>query len=148
VEASACDTVVGGSNRIVEQESGGQSKGPAKTEIVVRFCCTLRVIGYNRRMNVRHVDSKLERPEIDSSFRGGFDHKIIKAYRKTMAIIRAAEDEQVFYALKGLHYEKRSGNRSHRAIDETQSPVSPDPSSRRGTRRNGRDYQHQGLSLT
>jgi proteic killer suppression protein len=30
-----------------------------------------------------------------------------------MQLIRAARDERDFYALKSLHYEKLSGNRSH-----------------------------------
>jgi toxin HigB-1 len=64
-------------------------------------------------MRVRHSDAKLERLERDASFRGGYDHKIIKAFRKTMAVIRAAVDEQAFYALKGLRFEKLQGNRSH-----------------------------------
>jgi proteic killer suppression protein len=64
-------------------------------------------------MQVRHVDSKLERLEADASFRGGYDHKIVKAFRKTMAVIRGAFDERTFYALKGLHYEKLKGDRSH-----------------------------------
>lgn len=64
-------------------------------------------------MDVRHLDPKLERLETEAAFRGGYDHKLIKAFRKTMAIIRAAADERTFYALKGLHYEKLQGQRSH-----------------------------------
>jgi proteic killer suppression protein len=63
-------------------------------------------------VQVRHADPKLERIEIDKGFRGGFDHKIIKSFRKTMAIIRAAVDERTFYAMKGLRYEKLKGNRA------------------------------------
>ncbi|MBV8780304.1 MAG: type II toxin-antitoxin system RelE/ParE family toxin [Phycisphaerae bacterium] len=62
-------------------------------------------------MRVEHLDPKLERLETDQSYRAGLDHKIIKAFRKTMAIIRAAVDERAFYALKGLHYEKLQGKR-------------------------------------
>jgi proteic killer suppression protein len=64
-------------------------------------------------MQVRHLDAKLERLETDAAFRGGYDHKIIKAFRKTMAIIRDAEDERLFYSFKGLHYEKLKRDRSH-----------------------------------
>ena len=73
-------------------------------------------------MDVRHLDPKLERLETDAPFRGGYDHKLIKAFRKTMAIIRAAADERTFYALNGLHYEKlqakRSQQRSMRLNDQ------------------------------
>jgi proteic killer suppression protein len=64
-------------------------------------------------MNVKHLDAALERLERDASFRGGYDHKLVKAFRKTMAILRAAVGERTFYALKGLHYEKLQGKRSH-----------------------------------
>lgn len=64
-------------------------------------------------MEVRHVDRKLQRLEIDRHFTAGFGHDVVRAYRKVMAVIRAAVDERAFYAMKSLHYEKLKGNRSH-----------------------------------
>jgi proteic killer suppression protein len=64
-------------------------------------------------MDVRHLDKKLERLEIDRNYVAGFGSDVIRAYRKVMAVIRAAVDERAFYAMKSLHYEKLKGNRSH-----------------------------------
>jgi len=64
-------------------------------------------------MDVRHVDKKLERLEVDENYTAGFGREIVRAYRKVMGIIRAAADERAFYAMKSLHYEKLKGNRSH-----------------------------------
>ena len=36
-----------------------------------------------------------------------------KSYRRKMQFIRAARNEQDFYAMKSLHYEKLKGSRSH-----------------------------------
>jgi toxin HigB-1 len=53
----------------------------------------------------------LERLETDEEYTAGFDAKLVRAYRKLMQLIRAAEDERAFYALKSLHYEKLKGDR-------------------------------------
>ncbi len=64
-------------------------------------------------MNVRHDDRKLERLETDVTFRiKRFGPDVTKAFRKVMAWIRAAKDEQAFYNLKSLHYEKLRGSRA------------------------------------
>lgn len=64
-------------------------------------------------MNVRHADRTLQRLEAEPGFRAKrYGPEIIKAFRRRMAVIRAARDEQDFYALKSLHYEKLQGNRS------------------------------------
>jgi len=73
-------------------------------------------------MDVRFGDASLKRLEADPSFTAGFDAAIVKAFRKRMQLIRAANDERVFYAMKSLHYEKlkgdRDGQRSMRLNDQ------------------------------
>lgn len=64
-------------------------------------------------MQIRHADKSLERLETDDHYNAGFGRDVTKAYRKRMALIRAAADERAFYALKSLHYEKLKGDRSH-----------------------------------
>jgi proteic killer suppression protein len=64
-------------------------------------------------VDVRHVDKKLERLEIDENYSAGFSVDIVRAYRKVMGVIRAAVDERAFYAMKSLHYEKLKGKRGH-----------------------------------
>jgi|SRR5579859_3267330 len=64
-------------------------------------------------MLVRHADRKLERVEFEPSFRAGFGPDLVKAFRKRMQFIRDAANENDFYALKSLHYERLKGNRSH-----------------------------------
>ncbi len=63
-------------------------------------------------MDVRHADKKLERLETDLHYRGGFGPDVVKAYRRRMQYIRAAVDEQAFFAMKSLHYEKLKGDRA------------------------------------
>ena len=64
-------------------------------------------------MEVEFADDDLDRLEVDPRFTAGLQEGVFKAYRKVMQIIRAAPDERDFYALKGLHFEKLQGNRSH-----------------------------------
>ena len=64
-------------------------------------------------MNVLHADAKLVRLEADPDYRAGFGRDVVKAYRKRMQFIRAARDEQDFYSMKSLHYEKLKGKRKH-----------------------------------
>lgn len=74
-------------------------------------------------MDVRHEDRKLERLERDAAFRiKQLGPDVTRSYRKVMTWIRAAKDEQAFFNLKSLHYEKlkgsRSGQRSMRLNDQ------------------------------
>jgi proteic killer suppression protein len=62
-------------------------------------------------MEVRHDDPNLERLEADPKFSNGLDQAIVKAFRKRVQLIRAANDERDFYALKSLHFEKLEGDR-------------------------------------
>ncbi|HLL90760.1 MAG TPA: type II toxin-antitoxin system RelE/ParE family toxin, partial [Tepidisphaeraceae bacterium] len=51
--------------------------------------------------------------EVEPGYTAGFGRDVVKAYRKRLAVIRAAVDERAFYAAKSLHYEKLKGDRSH-----------------------------------
>ncbi len=62
-------------------------------------------------MEVAFDDDALDRLETDPGFNAGFPDSVVKAYRKRMQQIRAAEDERAFYALKSLHFEKLKGDR-------------------------------------
>lgn len=64
-------------------------------------------------MDVRHLIRKLERLEFDRHYLGGFGPDVVKAFRRRMQFVRAAQDERDFYAMKSLHYEKLKGQRSH-----------------------------------
>jgi proteic killer suppression protein len=64
-------------------------------------------------MDVRFADDELDRLETDEDFNAGFEVAIVRKFRKTMQLIRAAPDERTFYELKSLHYEKLKGKRSH-----------------------------------
>ena len=63
-------------------------------------------------MEVSFGDPDLDRLETDARFEGGLSSSVVKAYRKRMQQIRAAQDERAFYALKSLHFEKLKGERS------------------------------------
>jgi proteic killer suppression protein len=65
-------------------------------------------------MDVRFADDELDRLETDEDFNAGFEVAIVRKFRKTMQLIRAAPDERTFYELKSLHYEKLKGQRGKR----------------------------------
>lgn len=64
-------------------------------------------------MDVEHADERLARLESDSRFTGGFSAEVVRAYRKRLWFIRQALDERDIYAMKGNHFEKLQGARSH-----------------------------------
>ena len=64
-------------------------------------------------MLVRYADKKLERLEFEAGYTAGFGPDIIKAFRKRMQYIRQATNEQDFYRMRSMHYEKLKGKRSH-----------------------------------
>ena len=66
-------------------------------------------------MEVVFGDGDLDRLETDPRFDGGYSPAVVKGFRKKMQVIRAAEDERAFYALKSLHFEKLKGNRDHQS---------------------------------
>ncbi len=63
-------------------------------------------------MEVRFKDQNLDRLEADATFIGD-NPSIVRAFRKVMQQIRAAQDERVFYSLKSLRFEKLKGSRKH-----------------------------------
>jgi len=64
-------------------------------------------------MEVRFLDSDLDRLETDPDFTAGHARAIVASYRKVLQLIRAAPDERDFYQFKSLHYEKLKGKRQH-----------------------------------
>jgi toxin HigB-1 len=64
-------------------------------------------------MRFRIADRTLARIDADPDFNGGYSVALVRAFRRRMALIRAARDETDFYALKSLHFEKLSGKRAH-----------------------------------
>ncbi|MBG0845746.1 type II toxin-antitoxin system RelE/ParE family toxin [Ectopseudomonas oleovorans] len=62
-------------------------------------------------MEVEFDDDDLDRLETDSRFTAGYSQEVVRAYRKRLQTIRAAQDERDFYALKSLHFEKLKGIR-------------------------------------
>lgn len=63
-------------------------------------------------MEVKFEDLSLKRLEADQTYTAGLDSALVKAYRKRLQFIRAAQDERAFYAMKSLHYEKLRGDRA------------------------------------
>jgi proteic killer suppression protein len=62
-------------------------------------------------MEVVFADPSLDQLETDPNFTGGFGQAVVRAFRKRMQQIRAAQDERTFYGLKSLHFEKLKGDR-------------------------------------
>lgn len=60
-------------------------------------------------MDVEYEDESLERLETDPSYDAGHSRPVVKAFRKTVQLIKAAPDERAFYAMKSLHFEKLKG---------------------------------------
>lgn len=64
-------------------------------------------------MDVRFKDSALEKLEAGEGHEGDHPPGIVSKYRMRMQLIRAAINEQDFYSLKSLHFEKLKGKRSN-----------------------------------
>jgi proteic killer suppression protein len=64
-------------------------------------------------MDVQFDDPDLDRLETDRAFTAGHDDSTVKGFRKAMQVIRAAPDERDIFAMRGLHFEKLKGERSH-----------------------------------
>nr|MBA2724916.1 type II toxin-antitoxin system RelE/ParE family toxin [Actinomycetota bacterium] len=63
-------------------------------------------------MRIHFRDADLRRLYTDRSFRSRkWGSELTRAFRKTMQVIVAAQDERDLYALKSLHFEKLRGNR-------------------------------------
>ena len=63
-------------------------------------------------MEVEFEGSSLLKLESDPTYDAGYDRAVVKAFRMRMQMIRAADDERAFRALKSLHFEKLKGDRS------------------------------------
>lgn len=64
-------------------------------------------------MDYRHVNKRLRRMDEERDYDGGYDYKIVKAFRKVMQAVRAGEDERDLSAMRSLHFERLKGNRKH-----------------------------------
>lgn len=64
-------------------------------------------------MEIRFRDKDLDRLETDAKFRISVPPQVIKAYRKKIQAIRAANDERDFYAMKSFQFEKLKADRKH-----------------------------------
>jgi proteic killer suppression protein len=64
-------------------------------------------------MEIEFHDKDLDRLETDVKYDAGYAREIVKTYRKRIQAIRAANDERDLRAVKGNHFEKLKGARSH-----------------------------------
>lgn len=64
-------------------------------------------------MEFEFVDDSLEEVYYDPEPTLGLGAAVDKGFRKVVGKIEAAEDERALRALKGLHYHKLGGKRSH-----------------------------------
>jgi len=64
-------------------------------------------------MEIEFHDDDLDRLETDAEYDAGYAKEIVRAYRKRIQAIRAANDERDLYAVRGNRFEKLKGARSH-----------------------------------
>ena len=64
-------------------------------------------------MEIRFKEASLKRLYFDPGFVSNYPSSVIKAFRKRVQLIVAAQDERAFYALKSLHFERLKGKRDH-----------------------------------
>src|ERR1700733_6999227 len=64
-------------------------------------------------METEFKTEELDLLETDSNYTAGLSRGVVKAYRKRMQAIRAAVDERDLRTVKGNHFEKLPGARSH-----------------------------------
>ena len=64
-------------------------------------------------MELLFSNEDLDKLEIDPRFEAGYSPGVVKAFRKRLQQIRAAEDERAFHALRSLNFEKLRGDRAH-----------------------------------
>jgi len=70
------------------------------------------ILLYSNLMDVQFKDSSLEKLEAEEGNEGNHPPGIVSKYRMRMQLIRAASNEQEFYNLKSLHFEKLKGKRA------------------------------------
>jgi proteic killer suppression protein len=66
-----------------------------------------------RELQIEFKNNDLDRLETDGRFTAGFGVDVIKAFRRRIQAIRAANDERDLGAVRGNNFEKLKGNRSH-----------------------------------
>jgi toxin HigB-1 len=64
-------------------------------------------------LQIEFKSSDLDRLETDSRFTAGFGPDVVKAFRRRVQAIRAANDERDLAAVRGNNFEKLKGARSH-----------------------------------
>jgi len=64
-------------------------------------------------MELEFARDDLDRLETDVAFEMGLPRSVVRAYRKRVQFIRAAQDERDLRAWKSLHLEKLKGARQH-----------------------------------
>lgn len=64
-------------------------------------------------MEIEFFNDALDRLEIEAGFTGGYPREIVRAYRKKLQAIRAAEDERDLYTFASWRFKKLRGERSH-----------------------------------
>jgi toxin HigB-1 len=63
-------------------------------------------------LQIEFKNADLDRLETDSRFTAGFGPDVVKAFRRRIQAIRAANDERDLAAVRGNNFEKLKGNRS------------------------------------
>jgi proteic killer suppression protein len=64
-------------------------------------------------LEIEFKNGDLDRLETDARFTAGFGPDVVKAFRRRVQAIRAANDERDLSAVRGNNFEKLKGNRSH-----------------------------------
>lgn len=64
-------------------------------------------------MDIEFCNDVLDRLEIEEGFTGGYPSEIVRAYRRKLQAIRAADDERDLYAFTSWRFKKLRGERSH-----------------------------------
>ena len=63
-------------------------------------------------MQIEFRNEDLDRLETDSRFTAGFGPAVVKAFRRRIQAVRAANDERDLSAVRGNNFERLKGNRS------------------------------------
>ena len=63
-------------------------------------------------MQIEFRNEDLDRLETDSRFTAGFGPDVVKAFRRRIQAVRAANDERDLSAVRGNNFERLKGNRS------------------------------------
>jgi len=64
-------------------------------------------------MHIEFSRDDLARLESDTTFNAGYDGSVVRGYRKSIRLIRAANDERDLRAMRSQNFEKLKGKRAH-----------------------------------